>query len=56
MEATKKIRIVVADDSTIYRNNVCLMIGLQKDMEVVAEAETGGRPSSRLKHTNRISC
>jgi DNA-binding NarL/FixJ family response regulator len=41
MEATKKIRIVVADDSTIYRNNVCLMLGLQNDMEVVAEAENG---------------
>jgi DNA-binding NarL/FixJ family response regulator len=41
MEVAKKIRIVVADDSTIYRNNVCLMIGLQKDMEVVAEAENG---------------
>lgn len=41
METAKKIRVVVADDSTIYRNNVCLMIRLQKDMEVVAEAENG---------------
>ncbi|MBI5581695.1 MAG: response regulator transcription factor [Deltaproteobacteria bacterium] len=41
MEAAQKIRIVVADDSTIYRNNVCLMLRLQKDMEVVAEAENG---------------
>jgi chemotaxis response regulator CheB len=41
METANKIRVVVADDSTIYRNNVCLMIRLQKDMEVVAEAENG---------------
>jgi two-component system response regulator DegU len=41
MGAAQKIRIVVADDSTIYRKNVCMMIGLQKDMEVVAEAENG---------------
>jgi len=41
MESNIKIRIVVADDSTIYRNNVCMMLRLQKDMEVVAEAENG---------------
>jgi YesN/AraC family two-component response regulator len=37
----RRLRIVVADDSTIYRRNVCMMIGLQPDMEVVAEAENG---------------
>jgi len=41
MEPNIKIRIVVADDSTIYRSNVCMMLRLQKDMEVVAEAENG---------------
>ena len=41
MEAVRKIRIVVADDSEIYRNNVCMMLRLQDDMDVVAEAENG---------------
>jgi DNA-binding NarL/FixJ family response regulator len=41
MESNRKIRVVVADDSTMYRNNVCMMLNLQKDMEVVAEAENG---------------
>jgi DNA-binding NarL/FixJ family response regulator len=39
--AVRKIRIVVADDNTMYRRNVCMMIGFQPDMEVVAEAENG---------------
>lgn len=41
MATAEKIRLVVADDSAIYRNNVRLIIGLQKDMEVGAEAENG---------------
>ena len=49
MEVAKKIRLVVADDSTIYRKNVCLMIGLQNDMEVVAEAENGWAAIEQVK-------
>jgi DNA-binding NarL/FixJ family response regulator len=37
----RKISIVVADDSAICRNNARLIIGLLKEMEVVAEAENG---------------
>ena len=56
MEATQRIRIVVADDSTMYRNNVCMMLRLQNDMAVVARARTDGRLLSRLKFTNRTFC
>jgi DNA-binding NarL/FixJ family response regulator len=49
MEATQRIRIVVADDSTMYRNNVCLMLRLQNDMAVVAEAENGWSAIEEVK-------
>jgi DNA-binding NarL/FixJ family response regulator len=49
MEATQRIRIVVADDSTMYRNNVCLMLRLQNDMAVVAEAENGWSAIEQVK-------
>ena len=49
MPANRKIRIVVADDNTIYRRNVCMMIGLQPDMEVVAEAENGWSAIEEVK-------
>jgi YesN/AraC family two-component response regulator len=49
MAATQRIRIVVADDSTMYRNNVCLMLRLQNDMAVVAEAENGWSAIEQVK-------
>lgn len=49
MVPARKIRIVVADDNTIYRRNVCMMIGLQADMEVVAEAENGWSAIEEVK-------
>jgi len=49
MESTHRIRIVVADDSTMYRNNVCLMLRLQNDMAVVAEAENGWSAIEQVK-------
>ena len=49
METTQKIRIVVADDSTMYRNNVCMMLRLQNDMAVVAEAEDGWSAIEQVK-------
>ena len=49
MVPARKIRIVVADDNTMYRRNVCMMIGLQADMEVVAEAENGWSAIEEVK-------
>jgi DNA-binding NarL/FixJ family response regulator len=49
METKQRIRIVVADDSMIYRNNVCMMLRLQNDMEVVAEAENGWSAIEQVK-------
>ncbi len=49
MEAAQRIRIVVADDSTMYRNNVCLMLRLQNDMAVVAEAKNGWEAIEQVK-------
>src|SRR5204863_6958341 len=40
--ATKpKIRIVVADDHPIFRDGLCRLLALEKDFEVVAQAQDG---------------
>jgi len=39
--ATKKIRVLVADDHTMVRTGICSVVALQKDMEVVGEAVDG---------------
>ncbi len=39
--ATKTIRIIVVDDHTMIRTGISAVIALQKDMEVVSEAENG---------------
>ena len=39
--ATRKIRILVADDHTMVRTGICSVLSLQKDMEVVGEAVDG---------------
>lgn len=36
-----KIRVLVADDHTIVRKGVCMLISSQTDMDVVGEASTG---------------
>ncbi len=36
-----KIRVLVADDHTIVRKGVCMLISSQADMDVVGEASTG---------------
>jgi DNA-binding NarL/FixJ family response regulator len=47
---SRKIRIIVADDSAIYRNNICFMLNLQNDMVVVAEAENGWAAIEQVKN------
>ena len=39
--ATRKIRVLVADDHTMVRAGICSVLSLQKDMEVVGEAING---------------
>ena len=39
--SSKKIRILLADDHTILRKGVRMLIDSQPDMEVVSEAKTG---------------
>ncbi len=43
----EKKRIVVAEDSTILREGLCLMINAQDDLEVAAEAHDGLSAVSR---------
>jgi DNA-binding NarL/FixJ family response regulator len=40
-EATKRIRVLVADDHTMVRDGICAVLMLQKEMEVVGEAING---------------
>jgi len=39
--ATRRIRVIVADDHTMVRTGICSVLALQKDMEVVGEAVNG---------------
>jgi DNA-binding NarL/FixJ family response regulator len=38
---TKKIKVLVVDDHTMVRTGICSVVALQKDMEVVGEADNG---------------
>jgi len=38
---TKRIRVLVVDDHTMIRAGICSVLALQKDMEVVGEADNG---------------
>jgi len=40
-EATKKIRVLVADDHTMIRDGICAVLMTQKDLEIVGEAVDG---------------
>jgi DNA-binding NarL/FixJ family response regulator len=40
-EATRMIRVLVAEDHTMVRTGICAVLGLQKGVEVVAEAVDG---------------
>ena len=48
-----KIRIMIADDFPLIRENLCEMINAQPDMEVVGEAESG-REIIRLAKENEF--
>ena len=37
----EKIRIVVADDQPVFRDGLCLLLALEEDFEVVAQAQDG---------------
>lgn len=40
-EATRKIRVLVADDHAVVREGICALVNLQKDMLIVGEAVNG---------------
>jgi DNA-binding NarL/FixJ family response regulator len=39
--ATRRIKVLVADDHTMVRNGICAVLALQKDVELVGEAADG---------------
>ena len=41
MDQGKRIRIIVADDHTIFRDSLCKMLALESDFEIVAQAANG---------------
>jgi len=40
-EATRKIRVLVADDHTMVRDGICAVLTLQRDLDIVGEAING---------------
>ncbi|MFO7995577.1 MAG: response regulator [Dehalococcoidia bacterium] len=40
-EATRKIRVLVADDHTMVRDGICAVLMLQRDLDIVGEAVNG---------------
>ena len=40
-KATRKIRVLVADDHAVVREGICALVNLQKDMLIVGEAVNG---------------
>jgi len=42
-----KIRIILADDHTLFRQAIRTLISAELDMEVVGEASNGATPSIR---------
>ena len=41
MNQGQRIRIIVADDHTIFRDSLCKMLALESDFEIVAQAANG---------------
>lgn len=40
-EATRKIKVLIADDHAVVREGICALLNLQKDMLIVGEATDG---------------
>ena len=49
-EAEKSIKVVIADDHTLYRAGVKTALSIKKDVELIAEAENGAQLLTLLKH------
>lgn len=47
-EARERIRIVIADDHDLYRRGMQAVIGLEPDLEIVAEAGSGGEAVEKV--------
>jgi DNA-binding NarL/FixJ family response regulator len=52
MSATRKTRVLLADDHKLFRAGIRSLLGTMEDVEVVAEA-SNGRESLRLANTHR---
>ena len=46
----EKIRIVVADDHPIFRDGLCMLLALEEDFEVIAQAQDGRQVLEILRH------
>jgi DNA-binding NarL/FixJ family response regulator len=49
-DAEKTIKVVIADDHTLYRAGVKTALSIKKDVELIAEAENGAQLLTLLKH------
>lgn len=50
-KATRKIRVLVADDHAVVREGICALVNLQKDMLIVGEAVNG---QDAIEKTNQL--
>ena len=53
--AAPPIRIVVIDDSPLYRRTICKILEKQPNLQIVAEAGDGDTASKLSKHTDLMS-
>src|SRR5947209_7234347 len=45
----KKIKVLIADDHSVVRDGLCLLLAEAEDMEVVAQAEDGAKAVAQTK-------
>jgi DNA-binding LytR/AlgR family response regulator len=50
------IRIVIADDDTLIRTGLRMILATQPDLEVVGEAADGRQPSASPGHCGEMLC